>query len=431
MEPVAVYRQGLDSGRREDPCGSHSNSLATRIPAEPEVPERWGWEQVTGPRAPASASSLSLPGLRDRLIAPARHARRSTGGAWGAELFASAVAGRVCEEGLGGRLPALSRRCAASLASCPLRPGERRLSGAMEDEVVRIAKKMDKMVQKKNAAGALDLLKELKNIPMTLELLQSTRIGMSVNAIRKQSTDEEVTSLAKSLIKSWKKLLDGPSTDKDSEEKKKEPAISSQNSPEAREESSSSGNVSSRKDETNARDTYVSSFPRAPSTSDSVRLKCREMLAAALRTGDDYVAIGADEEELGSQIEEAIYQEIRNTDMKYKNRVRSRISNLKDAKNPNLRKNVLCGNIPPDLFARMTAEEMASDELKEMRKNLTKEAIREHQMAKTGGTQTDLFTCGKCKKKNCTYTQVQTRSADEPMTTFVVCNECGNRWKFC
>ena len=85
----------------------------------------------------------------------------------------------------------------------------------MEDEVIPIAKKMDKMVQKKNAAGALDLLKELKNIPMTLELLQSTRIGTSVNAIRKQSTDEEVTSSAKSLIKSWNKLLGGPSTDKD------------------------------------------------------------------------------------------------------------------------------------------------------------------------------------------------------------------------
>ncbi|NXT01535.1 TCEA1 protein, partial [Jacana jacana] len=295
-------------------------------------------------------------------------------------------------------------------------------------------------------AGALDLLKELKNIPMTLELLQSTRIGMSVNAIRKQSTDEEVTSLAKSLIKSWKKLLDGPSTDKDSEEKKKEHASSSQNSPEAREESSSSSNSSSRKEEGSATsNSFIPSFPRAPSTSDSIRMKCREMLSTALRTGDDYIAIGADEEELGSQIEEdilyctaivlflkskaPIFQEFKNTDMKYKNRVRSRIANLKDAKNPNLRKNVLCGNIPPDKFAKMTAEEMASDELKEMRKNLTKEAIREHQMAKTGGTQTDLFTCGKCKKKNCTYTQVQTRSADEPMTTFVVCNECGNRWK--
>uniref|UniRef100_A0A4X2JQ36 Transcription elongation factor n=1 Tax=Vombatus ursinus TaxID=29139 RepID=A0A4X2JQ36_VOMUR len=302
----------------------------------------------------------------------------------------------------------------------------------MEDEIIRIAKKMDKMVQKKNAAGALDLLKELKNIPMTLELLQSTRIGMSVNAIRKQSTDEEVTSLAKSLIKSWKKLLDGPSTDKDSDEKKKEPAISSQNSPEAKEESSSSSNASNRKEETNASDSFIPSFPRAPSTSDSVRMKCREMLAAALRTGDDYIAIGLNNILVNIIFLNCIipiYQELRNTDMKYKNRVRSRIANLKDAKNPNLRKNVLCGNIPPDLFARMTAEEMASDELKEMRKNLTKEAIREHQMAKTGGTQTDLFTCGKCKKKNCTYTQVQTRSADEPMTTFVVCNECGNRWK--
>ena len=48
--------------------------------------------------------------------------------------------------------------------------------------------------------------------------------------------------------------------------------------------------------------------------------------------------------------------------MKYKNRVRSRISNLKDAKNPNLRKNVLCGNIPPDLFARMTAEVSAFEQ---------------------------------------------------------------------
>lgn len=47
--------------------------------------------------------------------------------------------------------------------------------------------------------------------------------------------------------------------------------------------------------------------------------------------------------------------------MKYKNRVRSRISNLKDAKNPNLRKNVLCGNISPDLFARMTAEVSISE----------------------------------------------------------------------
>ncbi|XP_051721111.1 transcription elongation factor A protein 3 isoform X9 [Ctenopharyngodon idella] len=166
-------------------------------------------------------------------------------------------------------------------------------------------------------------------------------------------------------------------------------------------------------------------------TGDSIRDKCIEMLTAALRTDDDFKDYGANCEGMAAEIEDHIYQEIKATDMKYKNRVRSRISNLKDPKNPNLRKNVLAGAIELSRIATMTAEEMASDELKQLRNVLTQEAIREHQMAKTGGTTTDLLQCGKCRKKNCTYNQVQTRSADEPMTTFVLCNECGNRWKFC
>ena len=40
-----------------------------------------------------------------------------------------------------------------------------------------------------------------------------------------------------------------------------------------------------------------------------------------------------------------------------------------------------------------------------------------------------LFTCGKCKSKKTTYYQMQTRSADEPMTTFVTCINCSKRWK--
>jgi transcription elongation factor S-II len=43
---------------------------------------------------------------------------------------------------------------------------------------------------------------------------------------------------------------------------------------------------------------------------------------------------------------------------------------------------------------------------------------------------TDEFKCYKCKKRKCTYYQLQTRSADEPMTTFITCLNCGNRWKF-
>ncbi|XP_061772083.1 transcription elongation factor A protein 3 isoform X2 [Nerophis ophidion] len=172
-------------------------------------------------------------------------------------------------------------------------------------------------------------------------------------------------------------------------------------------------------------------LPPHLTTGDSIRDKCIDMLAAALRTDDDFKDFGTNCDSLAAEIEDHIYQEIKATDMKYKNRVRSRISNLKDPKNPGLRRNVLAGSIDLNRIASMTSEEMASDELKQLRNVLTQEAIREHQMAKTGGTSTDLLQCGKCKKRNCTYNQVQTRSADEPMTTFVLCNECGNRWKFC
>ncbi|XP_070767702.1 transcription elongation factor A protein 3 isoform X4 [Enoplosus armatus] len=172
-------------------------------------------------------------------------------------------------------------------------------------------------------------------------------------------------------------------------------------------------------------------LPPHLATGDSVRDKCIEMLAAALRTDNDFRDFGTNCDSMAAEIEDHIYQDVKATDMKYKNRVRSRISNLKDPKNPGLRRNVLAGSIELIRIATMSAEEMASDELKQLRNVLTQEAIREHQMAKTGGTSTDLLQCGKCKKKNCTYNQVQTRSADEPMTTFVLCNECGNRWKFC
>ena len=40
-----------------------------------------------------------------------------------------------------------------------------------------------------------------------------------------------------------------------------------------------------------------------------------------------------------------------------------------------------------------------------------------------------MFTCGKCKSKKTTYYQLQTRSADENITTFVQCSGCFKRWK--
>lgn len=49
---------------------------------------------------------------------------------------------------------------------------------------------------------------------------------------------------------------------------------------------------------------------------------------------------------------------------------------------------------------------MASDEMKNLRNRFVKESIDDAQLATVQGTKTDLLKCGKCKMKNCTYTQV-------------------------
>jgi len=42
---------------------------------------------------------------------------------------------------------------------------------------------------------------------------------------------------------------------------------------------------------------------------------------------------------------------------------------------------------------------------------------------------TDQFKCRRCQKSECTYYELQTRSADEPMTIFITCLNCGKEWR--
>jgi len=59
----------------------------------------------------------------------------------------------------------------------------------------------------------------------------------------------------------------------------------------------------------------------------------------------------------------------------------------------------------------------------------SKELAKEQAQAALDASYEGMFTCRKCKKSKVTYTQAQTRSADEPMTTFFCCLACGHRWK--
>ena len=98
-------------------------------------------------------------------------------------------------------------------------------------------------------------------------------------------------------------------------------------------------------------------------------------------------------------------------------------------KNNQLVNKVINGEIKAQEIAFMTHQEMNPDKWEEL---IKAKSIRDkNKFEQNLEAATDTFTCRKCKSKKCTYYQMQTRSADEPMTIFVTCIDCGNRWKTC
>ncbi len=85
------------------------------------------------------------------------------------------------------------------------------------------------------------------------------------------------------------------------------------------------------------------------------------------------------------------------------------------------------GEIKPHKIAFMTHQEFAYDKWGAMIDLKSKRDQNKYENNMSAST--DTFTCRKCKQKKCSHYGIQTRSADEPMTIFVTCLVCGNRWK--
>lgn len=114
----------------------------------------------------------------------------------------------------------------------------------------------------------------------------------------------------------------------------------------------------------------------------------------------------------------------------YTDKFRSIYNNINpiNDKNKEILKNIKDKKISTKNIAFMSHQELKPylwKELIDAKINRDKNIGKDEDMLAT-----DEFTCFKCKKNKCTYYQLQTRSADEPMTTFVSCLICGNKWAF-
>jgi DNA-directed RNA polymerase subunit M/transcription elongation factor TFIIS len=88
----------------------------------------------------------------------------------------------------------------------------------------------------------------------------------------------------------------------------------------------------------------------------------------------------------------------------------------------------LMTTLTPEEFANTTEVDRHPERWSDLLKDAAEKDKARHNRKTTANV---LMYCSGCKKKTpCDYYQVQTRSADEPMTTFVTCLECDKRWKF-
>ena len=109
----------------------------------------------------------------------------------------------------------------------------------------------------------------------------------------------------------------------------------------------------------------------------------------------------------------------------YLNHLKSIFINLK--KNKEIIDNVNNGLLKPHLIAFMTHQEFCPEKWEPLIQAKIKRDKNKFEVNIEAAT--DTFKCRKCRSTKTTYYQMQTRSADEPMTTFVTCIDCGQRWK--
>ncbi|NXP55331.1 TEANC protein, partial [Heliornis fulica] len=343
-----------------------------------------------------------------------------------------------------------------------------------QKNIVHRAHCIEKLLSENNFQDIEDHLKELEDVDMTIEYLQGTEVAKAVYRVLKNCPSVELKKKAKQLLSRWKglyksncvhsvqvKKLVSMTVREELEHVSVIPGEQSSEGPCQQEllDASSSKNVvllqtvnSVVRNDTEGSLNQLPLEERHADNKDPVseaslqqdamralRWKCTDLLYKAL-AGSDKDSEETDKWlELSKEIEEHIFAVHARNDKKYKNCIRSKISNLKNPKSCHLKHNLLSGTLSPKAFAEMTVMEMANDELKQLRALYTASSVQEHQLPQVSGTHTNKIKCRRCERFDCTVTTisrgalflpgwVRSTNPDEQMLTYVICNECGEQW---
>lgn len=264
----------------------------------------------------------------------------------------------------------------------------------------------------------LDLLQRLDEQNVTLHVLTKTLIGTVVSKFKMHHT---LGPVAKALVKKWKKLAKDVSTKANSDEQ--------------------NGSTLQA-----AAAAMEMEWGHLPPLRKNICTKLHDLLnlekSTMIRNGMNKEAFHHLILSRASEVESAMEGKMGKNRTIYTDKARSLCFNIK--KNSMLRHNIIMGSITAEELVNMSTEQLSTAEKTEERnaeinrlqesRRLDWETANEGKINEMCGIKGDLlraslFTCGRCKSIKTTSTQKQTRSADEPMTVFVLCLNCGKRWK--
>lgn len=363
-----------------------------------------------------------------------------------------------------------------------------------ELHVIRIKRELDDMLQKNtlNKKRLIDLMEKLSTLAVDTDLLQRTQVGRSVNNVRKAyASSKDINQRAVSLIKQWKHLVKAEhdtrrksiSSTHSDEGIKVPDYVGAEVQISSPESSTFAGDEKDREQQFSpvlsndgddhayfhpsrsytkhhddgprpakiARSESISSTTSSTPPSDSgdtsgsnsksrdeTRNKSVELLRQALLSGEEGPSrshpTGKTSMELAMEIEQYIFDEFGSAeDRHYKARIRSRVTNLRDKKNPSLRNSILSGTLSPKRVARMSVDELANDQMKKLRRSIEEESIRSREIGgDVANARTDTYQCEECGHRDTSYSITQERvdGEYEPIAIGqLVCNKCGHRWR--
>lgn len=333
-----------------------------------------------------------------------------------------------------------------------------------KDDMMAIIQKAKPVLESADSQEAilLETLLKLETLgALPTQILRETMIGKTVNTLAKSGKTESIRSKARSIVNSWRGEV---------QSKKRKSSGAGDDTPPLKKAASGNSLVSDSQESMPGkleRSDSLMSVQSEPAGEDEVkqrqrREKVKQKIFEALGKNEEIKDFSAEKDskeekqdfdKLAAQIEQAFFDKfqketeksIRDQDGKlvkertwdekaYMNQIRTVLYNLKDSKNFSFRYKVTVGYFKPEHIPSLKSEEMASDEKNAERKKMREDAMAEIDQGwalKNGAARiSGMFTCGKCKGTKTTYFQMQTRSSDEPMTTFVTCLTCNNRWKF-